>query len=352
MKKQGIEWQVNWIFVLIAGAVILAFFFGIVQKQRSLSEQKLSITLASQMDAIYAGAIESRGTAQPLSTPQPGIAFSCSSVCECNFIIGRKTTEFRDKLLFAPPIIKDGDAWVWASEWKMPFRTANFLMLSSPAVTYYIIYDAGSPLSEQLYRRLSKNLPKEIPMRAFSSIGAVGQVSLPGTEYTRIIFAGIEPASHSTLGLSTVFSEEKVSGVYLDPDLRRAVFYEKEPDELRFNSVPAILAGEASVYAAMFASDKTMYDCIMKRAFSHLERSARISVERSKILQEETTALGELQCAYVLQDLESLAQSAKTLSVGGTFSEQETARDTLLRAQSEIQRQNDLLARQSCPVIY
>jgi hypothetical protein len=351
MSRKAVEWQVNWIFILIAGAIILAFFFGVVQKQRSLSEQKLSVTLASQMDAIYAGAIESRGAAQPLSTPKPGIAFSCSKVCECNHVIGRKATEFRDKLLFAPPIIRGSDALAWATEWKMPFRSANFLMLTSPAITYYLIYDAASKQSEQLYRRIAKNLPKEIPIREFSSIGAVSQLS-PGTEHTRIIFTGIEPVSQQTLGLNTMFSRSHVSGVFIDPDLRRAVFYDKRPDELQFNAAPSVLLGDATAYAAIFSSDREMYDCVMRRAYGKLELAARLNAERARLLQEEMSATGQVQCNYILQDLESLAQAAATLSSQAAFAAQEDARDTALRSASEIQRQNDQLAKQSCPVMY
>ena len=41
MNRKGFELQFNWIFVLIAGALILAFFFTIAQKQRNLSQQSV-----------------------------------------------------------------------------------------------------------------------------------------------------------------------------------------------------------------------------------------------------------------------------------------------------------------------
>ena len=41
MNKKGIiEIQFNWIFVLVVGAIILVFFFGFVQKQKSFAEEK------------------------------------------------------------------------------------------------------------------------------------------------------------------------------------------------------------------------------------------------------------------------------------------------------------------------
>ena len=129
MKKKAIAMQFHWIFILVAGAIILAFFFSLVQKQRVLSQEKLSITLATDMEAVFSGAIESKGTAQPLVIPRTGIAFSCSQACECNFWIGNKATEFREKIIFAPDLIADQDAIAWADEFKMPFRISYNLQI-------------------------------------------------------------------------------------------------------------------------------------------------------------------------------------------------------------------------------
>ena len=108
VNKKGFEMQFHWIFVLIAGAIILIFFFSLTQKQKSLSEERLAITLSTDIEAIFTGAIQAKGTAQLLRIPQPGIAFSCSEACECNFWIGRKATEFKEDDAEA---IKEGEEW-------------------------------------------------------------------------------------------------------------------------------------------------------------------------------------------------------------------------------------------------
>jgi len=50
--KRGIEMQFHWIFILIAGAIILAFFFSLVAKQKSLSEEKLSISSFKELAIV------------------------------------------------------------------------------------------------------------------------------------------------------------------------------------------------------------------------------------------------------------------------------------------------------------
>lgn len=349
INKRAIELQFNWIFILIAGALILAFFFSVVQKQRSLSEQKLSITLAAQMDAIYTGAIESKGTTQRLVTPGPGISFACTDVCECTYSIGRKATEFRDKVLFAPSFIRDQDAVAWSVEWKLPFRITNFLLLTNPGIKYYLVYEVGNPASEQVYKRLSKSLPSEINLEELRSPDSVYSLTPQGYAHTRFIFLGTNSPDLRRLNLE--FASEEVSGILVDEDLRRVVFYEKSsPEGLEFNEYPSLLAGEPAVFAAMFSADHQLYDCVMKRAFEKLRVLALVQAKRAARLQDSLA--GRPECAYVLQDLDSVAQAAGQLASGTSLRDQESAMGVVLGAQSELKRQNDNLVLQSCPELF
>jgi hypothetical protein len=360
MSKRAIEMQFNWIFILIAGAVILAFFFNVVQKQRTLSEEKLSIKLASQMDAIFSGAIESKGTIQPLATPQPGIAFSCSDTCVCKYHVGKSGIEFNDKLIFAPPLIKEQDARAWAVEWKLPFRIANFLMLTNPAIKYYLVYDSANPLSAQAFQRISKGLPKEINRETISSPSGAGDVSPGGYVQTRFVFIG---TSEPDLGnLRMEFQSEDVSGVWLDDTLEKVVFYEKsDPDRLEFNQYPSSLAGEETAYAAIFAADHMMYNCMMERAFDKLGAIAGVHEARARALQETMGALDtpRLDCvgAYdpIITSLANMRQKAVLL--GTSFSQEADAQGAgalagILGVQTELNTQNTNLIKQNCPEIY
>ena len=75
MKKGVIEVQFNWIFVLIVGAIILAFFVSIVMKQKDLSSGRLGTKLATDLETITTGAEVSVGTAQLIKVPNSLIEF-------------------------------------------------------------------------------------------------------------------------------------------------------------------------------------------------------------------------------------------------------------------------------------
>lgn len=354
MRKKAIELQFNWIFILIAGALILAFFFSVVQKQRALSEEKLSITLSSQMDAVFAGAIESKGSTRPLATPKPGIAFSCSNVCDCFFRIGEKDNPLDDKLLFAPAMIKDQDSRAWAVEWKLPFRIANFLMLTSPAIKYYLVYESSNPRSAQLYQKLRKGLPQEINAETISSASGAYGVQPEGYLHSRFVFIGT--SAPDIRELNPAFGDAGVSGVWIDEDLRNVVFFEKiEPDELEFNQYQSLIAGEVGAFGAIFAADHDMYNCMMRNAFGRLSIIAKVHAERASALQEIMENLVEprLECsgayAAIIPELENVGQKAELLMT--SFPDEETLRN-VAGGQSVLQQYNQNLILQSCPELY
>ncbi len=349
MNKRAFEIQFHWIFILIAGAVILAFFFGIMQKQQDLSQQNLAITLSYHMDAIFTGAIESKGSDQPLVTPKPGIAFSCGNTCDCKFYIGGKGEgeSFKDKLIFAPAFIKDYDAVAWTVEWKLPFRVANFLLLTNPGIKYYLVYDTNVPYSAQLYQRVTKDLPKAIVFETLNSPSYVADTRPEGYAHTRFIFLGTTANLHS---LHPDFYEESISGVEIDSDSRNAIFYDKsDPDTLTFNQRKSLLAGDATVFAAFFAADYQMYDCVMKSAFSKLGIVAEVHSIRANTLDE----LDRPECAYDSAYLADVSLAAKQMANADALSGESTVlRERILGVQSELKRQNNNLLNQGCPELY
>src|SRR3990172_10512018 len=155
-RKAQFEMQFHWIFVLVAGALILAFFFTVAHRQRAISTERLQLTLATDIENIFTGAIVSRGTAQSLPVPPQGIAFDCTEGCDCAFRIGNAQRSFGDKSLFAQDILEERKIKVWAQELKMPYRATNFLYLTNPNIKYYFVYNEGDTTQLQ---QLSKHIP-------------------------------------------------------------------------------------------------------------------------------------------------------------------------------------------------
>lgn len=344
MNKRGIEMQAHWIFILIAGAIILAFFFSVVAKQKSLSEQKISITLSSNLEAVFSGAIESKGTAQLLGVPRGGIGFSCSETCLCNFWIGDIGTSFRDKIIFAPDLIIGQDAVVWSNEWKLPFRVANFLYITNPNVKYYFVYKPGSS-GERIRERINKTLPPGLNTAYLSSVD-VSAVQYAGFQETRFVFLDVPDEEVNLEALDSDFSDVFVSGVNIRENT--VTFYEKDPDELVFSSASSPFVGEALMFAAVFAADKQMYDCGLQSAFSKLNNVARVIYKRAELIQKNLT-MTKPECVYKLGDFEQLIGLSGQFSTSFEFTQ---SIGGIVQAANNIARENKKLILLSCPEMY
>jgi hypothetical protein len=345
MKKKGIEMQVHWIFILIAGAVILAFFFSVAAKQKSLSEEKLSITLSSNIEAVFAGAVESKGTAQPLMLPKGGIEFSCSEVCDCNFIIGSTATQFRDKIIFAPSSVEDQDAVAWSAEWKMPFRVTNLLYITNPNIKYYLIYLPGTN-SERLFERVNKDLHPGLNLEVLDNPAGLSDILYEGFQETKFVFLDVPESQFNLETLDDDFSKTAVSAVNIHQNT--ITFYEKEPRELIFVSDSSPFVGEQFIFAAMFAADQQMYDCGLQSAFRKLFHVASVIKGRAELIQQ-SIADSKPECVYLLGDFDVLISASKQLSAGFDFAQ---GASSIMNAANNIEKENKNLILLSCPELY
>ena len=67
-KKGQLTLSFNWIFVMVAGAVILLFFVGLIVKQKDSSEQKLNFDVVNILESILVGSTVSEQTINTIDT--------------------------------------------------------------------------------------------------------------------------------------------------------------------------------------------------------------------------------------------------------------------------------------------
>jgi hypothetical protein len=352
VNKKGFELQFHWILVLIAGAIILFFFFSVVQKQRSLSGERLSITLSTDIDAVFSSALESKDTSQLLTVPHGGIAFSCSDVCDCNFWIGKKTNQFKDKIIFASDFLEQGSAIAWSSDWNLPFRAANFLFLRDPRAKYFLVMDSSNTRSRNLFRDLNKSLPSDVSLSIISPSEIPNVIPEANTKYR---FAFLDTPSAPPFGLSEDFSRADVSVVYINSIDKSVSFFEKRKRSLSFSGESSLYAGKPAIFAAIFAHDKDMFECGMKNAFARLSVVSDILRSRSQELEDNMFAVNRSDCIYSAPNMDYLQDiftNARELSLSSSFIEDTNTFTSLRLAVDGVASLNDNLVQQSCPGIY
>lgn len=286
--RRGFEEQFHWIFILIAGALILAFFFTVAQKQRALSAEKLQYSLVTDVEDIFVGALVNKGAAVALPLPPQGLGFECTRGCDCHFQISRAEKSFGGKSFFGPSLLNGEDALVWTLDWLVPYRASNFVLITNPQQLFVFVYDEQDSQSRQLRDQIVEGLPPPIERRGVAvaevkyinaTVGELESLEPQEFERVRFVFLGIEPNEVKQVSIARGWDE--VSGVSVD---KNAVgFYEYDGN---FKSVDYIsYAGLPSVYAAIFAENSVMYACSLGFAFERLSNIAQVYEGRAKALQ-------------------------------------------------------------------
>lgn len=298
--SRGFEEQFHWIFILVAGALILGFFFTVAQKQRSLSAEKLQLSLVTDVEDIFVGALVSKGTAQVLPLPPQGLGFSCTRGCDCNFEVSRAKKSFGGKSFFGPDLMTGDDALVWTLDWKVPYRASNFVLVTNPQQLFVFVYDEDDGQSRSLHDQVVEGLPPQIQRRGRVvaevkyinvSVDDLGSLEPQEYERTRFVFLGIDPDRVGSLSIQDGWDE--VSGVSVD---RNAVGFYAYDDG--FESIDYIsYAGLPSVYAAIFSQDSVMYACSLGFAFKRLGALAQVYEGRAQSLQSAVEA-ARPWCSY------------------------------------------------------
>lgn len=294
MKKRGVvNVQVNWIFVLVVGAIILLFFGGLVLKQKTVAETKHSVALMQQLDTIFTASTVAVGTATPIPTPNIRLEFDYNNYYVGDYDTGIAKTLGQSKIVFAPSLIESRGLVTWSQEWNLPFKVTDFLYVTSPNVKYIIVYDDSDAALKDLADEVAVSLPDELNLDRIG-IGDISNVVSEGDRHVRfIIFRDVIPNMYIDDSIAAnpnadatvlqVHSDAKLS--FYDVDKNGNLVFTGEADYVDFNPANALEVKHPSLYGAIFTDNPEMYVEMMKKAFKRLGFLATIFEYRTEELR-------------------------------------------------------------------
>jgi len=302
MKKAIIDVQFNWIFIAVAGALILMFFTTIVVKQKTASEDSISGTIIVNLEPILMGARISTGTVNILDIPKKEIEFSCDE-----YKVGRASRGLKDKIVFAPDLIRGTQLYSWALGFNAPFKVTNFLYLTSPQVRYIIIGNGG------WFTDLQQKIPSELDN--FEFYGSVANIPDNNNYRVKFVYVGIPPNNNHLANLGGM-NNEHVTAVKIDGSGNSGgvTFYKKSPSggwaSPGYSSQYIYLE---SIIAAIFSQDKETYECGMRKAFNKLNTVASIYKGRAGELAGQYTSDNNGNCRTQHHNAQSQLLTLSTL---------------------------------------
>ena len=328
-RRAAVEVQFNWIFILIAGALILTLFTTIVLKQKSVSQVSSHAALLKALSAIAIGSQASPGVTSTLDLPQATIGI------ECNLIrIASQSQQFEQMMVFAPSSLRSSPLVSMTLEWSVPYRVSNIVYLSSPKVRYILIGD--TPLS----RQMNKSMPKGLEVEWYPNLPS--GIRPRGDDSARFIFFG--PSAPSLPPGFEDVENLKVSALHVDGDSRfgTAGFYAKSGDRFALRQVFPYLK-QQMLLGAMISDSEVLYGCIATNMVKRLSLVSQVYSQRTSDLSQDPS-LSRCQGLYA-DAIPKISLIGKVGLNEGSASQLDTAITSLESANSELQRQ-------SCPLLY
>ncbi len=337
-RKAQAESQLNWIFILIVGAVILAFFAYIVLKQRAASEAKFAGKVSTQLNTILVGAKVSSGTVQEIPTPDLEIRFTCN-----DYYIGPASQRLGNRVLFAPEYLEGNKLITWTLDWNVPFKVTGLLYLTSPTVRYIVI---GSSLDEPAADGLFDALPQKLNKQMFSIADYdAGGIRDEGDLHVRFIFVDVGDSFNAPEG----FDDVDISGLVVKSagggpsGLPYVQFLERSGTALVQSGARHTYMEDEVLYGAIFSDDADIYECLMGRAYSRLNMVARVYYEKLNVIAPEFDAT---HCEGLYRDNPDLDLLIKATGV------YPPSYGDIGQVKSALKEKNTRAQLRSCPLIY
>lgn len=282
MNKKGQAEQFNWIFVIVAGAIILGFFVMFIFKYVELEERKqdvqtvrfFSTGVLSASSKLHVGS----GGAAVDSQGEEGIRFGYNTrlgyLCtgeDASILINDGSTawyKLKDEVVFMDKTIDFGaldGVDLWILPWNYPFHVSNFVYLANSKTKFYIVHDnAGMETIDDL------------------DISSVFNVEIvPESELERI-------ESNSKVVFLTARAPSNINSLsrgrsagFVHINNREARFFEdgQWSEAVEFYSTEQL-------YGAIFSNDAGNFECNIRRSMERAKTLANVYSERTRLLSQ------------------------------------------------------------------
>ncbi|MBI4151607.1 hypothetical protein HY496_01440 [Candidatus Woesearchaeota archaeon] len=353
-KKGQMEMPFNWIYVLIAGGVILLFFVGIVVKQKASAAEQLGTEVNQILSSITSAASSAETTKvviQLAGFAEESLSFQCSDGVTKFGILGKgKPAEDLVTPLFAPALVQSGELLLWSLPFHFPYKITDFLYVTAPTVQYVLV---GNDVHVQEFLKEAKSsedarfaisVMRVDDIAAFSP--SAGMKSVRIVDYTGQAITGEVPSSLQ------VFDDVQVSAVVFQSGA--ASFFQKKGAAWRSDgsSLLFTLGGELDAvhFAAIFAQNKEMFDCGMTKALQRAKHVSRVYAEKGKALLASPAAL-EGTCPVTYSGLPELliVHPSATLTCAETYP---LGCPDAVQSAGKLRAQNELLFKGGCVPLY
>jgi len=331
-KKAQVQHVFFWIFILIAGILILIFFISIALHQKTISEYKIASLILSDLQPILAGAMAVEETFNKIELPKAKLEF----ICDPNTLYSEYSVkgtgihiETPTEIFFSPTELTHETLYTWTLQFNAPFPVSNALALTSPENLYVFIYDQSTKdLAQYIYDQIPPQI--NIEMIEKNQINDVAK-----DIYKNIKFVFFTDPAGVTIPEQPIKKSEAIeikenAIVFLQKNKNK---FSRTSPEISYPRDPQ----DFITYAAIFSADSNQFKCQIKKLLKRYDFQRRIYLDYIKKLSQQTEGT---VCQVIYGEIVKLLNQA-----------QESLSSILNSAQQTEQRNNQL-EQNGCPQIY
>jgi hypothetical protein len=306
MGKRGVfELQVRWAFAIIVGAMLLLFFVGVVQKQMERSSYIESQKAASFLEESFT---RGEATLEVTLPRKEKISLDCESR---KLAIGKGSITWPEGVEMFARDFSSNTLQISKVDVKLPFLFGRAMLITPEDMQIVMAFDDSAT---ETASNILDVFGEQVSLAGVNQLNAIGNLSL-----LAIIVDG-EVKADEAIGLKA--------------DSASIVFMERKDETWKVRNEAPYLA--PSLFTAAIASDFENYKCGVESLLARMPVVADRYEAKAKELES-------FSCNYPVNELAILKSNA-SYSIDTV--------NNLLAAAKEIEEVNEVLADNSCEVLY
>ena len=339
MDKGVLQVQLNWIFVVFVGVIILVFFIMIVQRQKvGFSEKSEFLFKEDVMDLIVGAESAERGSFK-IAKPKGRIRLSPGEIT-----VGNLKSSLASSIVFGPEEIpaEERELIFGSIQWEVPFPAAKFVFLTSPSVRYVFVWDENDQLASS-FNELYNDPLFEFIFKDRISLNELSSYDNRNV-FTKFIVLTSD-ASTLDIRINNVPSEEhdlmvvvpdgNMNDKYVTGGIR---FYYRG-----FDQGTSEFLGRATLIGAIFVEQLETYETLMTRASQQVYAINKIlAAKNERLVERNVCPIFETMRGY-LRNYDSFVGS-----LINDWGNVQSMRNQIL----DIEWANEQIFIQSCPYLY
>ncbi|MFA6073076.1 MAG: hypothetical protein WC758_03115 [Candidatus Woesearchaeota archaeon] len=335
-KKAQIEVSFNWIFVLIAGAAILAFFLMIIRSETNSSKENIDRAVSGRLDSLLS-ILQQNSNAQNIEQVlDVEIEFHCEQDGHTYNVKGGKSRTYLDsKIIFTPEVLGSAKTMALTKLYSTPYPVVEILYFTDEKTQYIFLNDG---LAKEYYNKM----PEVIERKMMSATELEVLEDAGFRKYIIVVNYDVPELRNSMKQKSTIIKLQQI------PDNSPFSGKIEFINPLNSSSVPVIRSSinDETLIGAIISGSPELYGCTMEKLMQVSRIVGEINLNRTNLLKNNDVQ--RCQAFYQIDVPQEYLQSIignSTYSIDKNYVELQTSTIGLANINREISRAN-------CPTIY